>query len=98
MARSQAQVATPNASRYLVQLSKHWAHRFDVRYDESSSRIPFDNGAVCTLAAANGQLTADLEVPEEALERLQGVVADHLNRFAFREGELEFRWERIDEA
>ena len=43
-------------------------------------------------------LTAALDAPEDVLERMQGVVADHLNRFAFREGELDFRWERLDAA
>ena len=96
MDRSRSEVATPNASRYLVQLSRHWSHRFDVRFDETASHIPFDSGAVCRLEARDGRLLIDLEAPEGELERMQGVVADHLNRFAFREGELAFDWRGAD--
>jgi hypothetical protein len=45
------------------------------------------------LAAGDMALTVTCEVPADGdLDRMQTVVAEHLNRFAFREGELEFQW------
>ena len=95
MAHSHAEIATPFASRYLVQLSKHWSHKFAVEWDATHSHIPL-SGADCRLEAKDGLLIADLDAPEADLERVQGVVANHLNRFAFKEGELAFDWVRAD--
>lgn len=37
--RSRADVPTAHASRYLQQLCKHWAHRFEVTFDPHQGRI-----------------------------------------------------------
>jgi hypothetical protein len=93
MSRSMAIVPTPNASRYLQQLCKHWSHKFDVTFDATSGHIPLPLGSA-DLAAGDMALTVTCEVPDNGdLARIQNVVAEHLNRFAFREGELEFRWQ-----
>ena len=93
MAHSRAEIATPFASKYLVQLSKHWSHKFAVEWDETHSHIPLA-GADCRLEAKDGRLIADVEAPDEELDRVQDVVARHVNRFAFKEGELAFDWVR----
>ena len=50
---------------------------------------------VCLLTAGPGKLGLVLEAADdEGLTRLEDLVARHLNRFAFREGELAFAWLR----
>jgi hypothetical protein len=92
--QSLASVPTANAARYLAQLCKHWSHRFAVAFDATSGRIALPAG-VCRLTAGPGQLGVVIEAADElALTRLETVVAEHLNRFAFREGALAFAWLR----
>ncbi len=93
MSRSIAIVPTPHASRYLQQLCKHWSHKFAVTFDAVSGHIPLPLGSA-DLAAGDMALTITCEVPEGGdLERMQQVVAHHLDRFAFREGELAYHWQ-----
>lgn len=92
--QSLASVSTANAGRYLSQLCKHWSHRFAVAFDKTSGRIDMPSG-VCLLTAGPGKLGLVLEAADdEGLTRLEDVVARHINRFAFREGELAFAWLR----
>ena len=91
--QSIAQVTTVSASRYLQQLCRHWGHRFPVSFDESQGSVAFD-GTTCLFQAAAEQLIITLETTgEDTLERMEGVVADHLRRFAFRE-DLVVHWSR----
>jgi hypothetical protein len=83
-------VPTAHASRYLQQLCKHWAHKFPVEFTPHDGRIEMSAGVLILDADAEGlglRLTAD---PGD-LERMEGVVAEHLKRFAFRET-LTFDW------
>ncbi len=92
--QSLASVSTANAARYLTQLCKHWSHRFAVAFDATAGRIEM-GPAVCLLTAGPGKLGVVIEADDDAvLTRLEDVVADHLNRFAFREGALAFAWTR----
>ena len=85
MPTSQAQVATPLASRYLQQLCKHFAHKLPVAFDPEQGRIEFAHGT-CELAAGEDRLTMRAVAPDAAaLVQLEQVVARHLERFAFRE-------------
>jgi len=48
---------------------------------------------LCTLAAGKDALDITVEAEDaEALARMQTVVANHVQRFAFREPELLFDW------
>lgn len=92
--RSQAIVQTEHASKYLTQLCKHWAHKFEVSFDPVLGRIALPMGT-CTLTATPAALQVDLDGVEGAdMSRFEDVVADHVNRFAHREGELTFPWVR----
>lgn len=92
--RSQAVVQTEHASKYLTQLCKHWAHKFEVSFDPVLGRIALPMGT-CTLTATPAALQVDLEGDEAAdMSRFEDVVADHINRFAHREGPLAFPWVR----
>jgi uncharacterized protein len=95
MPASQAAIPTASASRYLQQLCKHWSHKFAVEFTPQHGTIPFDATRLCTLDAAPDVLTLRIEAADDAtLERTQGVVIDHLKRFAFRDELGEVTWER----
>jgi hypothetical protein len=95
MPASNARVATANASRYLQQVCKHWSHKFAVEFTPERGRVPFSADRVCVLEAEPQALVMHLEAPDdESLMRLQGVVVDHVKRFAFREDLGEVAWSR----
>lgn len=80
-----ATIATLNGSKYLQQLCKHWGHKFGVEFDAAAGKIAFPTSAV-VFAAMPKALTMTLLGPDaDTLERMKRVVADHLQRFAFRE-------------
>lgn len=89
--RSHADVATDRPSPYLLQLAKHFRHKLDVTFDERAGTIAFPFGR-CELRAGDGvlRLEAVAATPEE-LERVEHVVAGHLERFGRRD-ELGVAW------
>lgn len=90
---SETRVPTQAASRYLQQLSKHWSHKFDVSYTETTSTIPFAEDRKAELVAEPDHLLIKLTVVDESSrDRMQKVIEDHLNRFAFKET-LAYDWE-----
>jgi hypothetical protein len=94
MATSHGRAETPNARRYLTQLCKHWSHRFEVRFDDTSGEVPLPAGP-CRLKAEPDRLEIELETAEpDQLDRMEAVVAEHLKRFAFREP-FEVIWTRV---
>ena len=87
-----ATVPTTHGSRYLQQLCKHWSHKFDVDFDADKGEIGFPMGPI-RMAAQPEALVVTLEPNADAdVDRFKQVVADHLNRFAFREAPLSFDW------
>ena len=102
MFETTARVATENGSRYLQQLCKHWSHNLAVEFTPEAGKVVFPKNArgadwpgdaVLTLKAEPGVLECRLEESAEAQrEALKGVVASHLDRFAFREAPLKFDW------
>ncbi|MDO6964711.1 DUF2218 domain-containing protein [Rhizobium alvei] len=94
MASSSADVSTEHASKYLQQLCKHWTHKMATEFDPQRGRVEFPSGAVLHLEAQPAVLLLTIEHDDPAmLDRLEGVVAEHIARFAFRET-LEFNWTR----
>lgn len=92
MEKSRATVNTVHASRYLQQLCKHWAHKFETEYDSVNGRIALPLG-VARLIAEPSSLVIDLATEDAAsLATLREVVTSHIERFAFRET-LRFDWE-----
>ncbi|UHC14118.1 DUF2218 domain-containing protein [Methylobacterium currus] len=94
---AQARVDTANGSRYLTQLCKHWSHKFpDTTVSPERGVVPFGEGRLFTAEADPEGLTLRVEAPDlEALTRMQGVVAEHLARFAFREDLGGIAWTRV---
>ncbi|MDX2274409.1 MAG: DUF2218 domain-containing protein [Hyphomonadaceae bacterium] len=89
----EADIATPNASKYLQQLCKHWAHKMEVTFNAEQGLVPFAPDARCLLHAEADKLNLKLEAPDrETAARLGRVVVDHLRRFAFREELSEPVW------
>ncbi len=85
MPHSLAHVQTAHASRYLVQLCKHFAHKIEVEYDTQRGHATFPWGT-CTMQAEEKQLVLHCAgADESALARVQDVVQSHLEGFAFRE-------------
>ena len=94
---SEGRAATAHARRYISQLCKHWAHRFEVRFDDLTGEIVMPSGP-CRLEAEPEALRIRVEAQDEdGLIRMQAVVADHLARFAFREP-FQVSWARRGDA
>ena len=86
MPTTRATIHTASASRYLQQLCKHWSHKFEVTFTPEHGVIPFDSERRCTLdATADGLALSIVAADADGMTRMQGVVFDHLKRFAFRE-------------
>ncbi len=79
---AEAQVKSQQASRYLVQLCKHFAHKTPTDYDPSRGRVDFQPG-LCLMHAVGDQLSLRCEAHSEpVLQRVKGIVEVHLVRFA----------------
>lgn len=92
MASTSVRVPTANAEKYLKQLCKHWAHKLDVDLDGDTGTVRFSE-AVATMSASASELAVTIDADSaETLDRMKGVVAVHLDRFAFREAPLRFDW------
>ncbi len=99
MPASETRITTPNASKYLQQLCKHWSHKYPVEFTPEKGMIPFADGRVCRLEATAETLTLRAEVPgEDLLERMQEVIINHLKRFAFRENLDGVTWTKLQDA
>lgn len=98
MTKSHATVVTPNASRYLQQLCKHWSHKFTVDFTPEQGSIALPLGLV-RLLAIDEELAVDLTAANENTDMgaFETVVAEHLKRFGFRE-QLTFDWRRTEAA
>ena len=83
---------TPNASKYLQQLCKHFAHKVAVEYDETQGRAALPAGPARLSASAEALQVEISAETEEGLDRARSVIDDHLKRFAFREGFEGMSW------
>lgn len=97
-----ARVPTANGSRYLQQLCKHWQHNLAVAFTPDHGTVTFPKDtrgaewpgdALVTFDADGAALSVRIDASSAAhLDALKGVVASHLDRFAFREAPLPFDW------
>jgi uncharacterized protein len=89
---AKASVPTANATKYMQQLCKHWSHRLEVELSDGRGVVRFP-AALATFDAGADALSVKIEGERsEEVERMKGVVASHLDRFAFREAPLKFDW------
>ncbi len=90
---AKASVPTANGAKYLQKLCKHWSHKLEVDLSDRKGVVRFPV-AVVTLDAGEDALAVTIEGEKsQEVERMKGVVASHLDRFAFREAPLRFDWE-----
>ncbi|MDQ2878601.1 MAG: DUF2218 domain-containing protein [Pseudomonadota bacterium] len=100
---STASVPTKSASKYLQQLCKHWQHNLAVEFTAERGTVVFPRDirgagwpadALVTLETGADALIVRIDASVAGqLEELKGVVARHLDRFAFREAPLAFDWQ-----
>jgi hypothetical protein len=84
---------TANASKYLQQLCKHFAHKVEVSFDETHGTVALGMGPA-TLRASAAALTAEVTAPDgEALAHARQIIDSHLKRFAIREEFEAMVWE-----
>ena len=98
-----ASVPTAHASKYLQQLCKHWQHNLAVAFTADHGTVTFPKDARGADWPGDGLVTFDASADAlavridasvgEQLEGLEGAVARHLDRFAFREAPLAFDWQ-----
>lgn len=87
-----ARYPTEHGSKYLQQLSKHFAHKVEVSYDDSQSS--------CVLPSGKLEMTADPEAVSfrieaedaKAMISARFVVDSHLVTFAHRENFTGLSW------
>jgi len=99
-----ARVPTRHASKYLQQLCKHWQHNLAVAFTADHGTVTFPRDArgadwpgdaLVSFDAAADALTVRIDASVAGQrEALEGAVARHLDRFAFREAPLAFDWQR----
>lgn len=96
---------TAHASKYLQQLCKHWQHNLAFEFTPEHGTVTFPKDARGATWAGDALVTFDagpdaLSVridasSDEHVETMKGVVARHLDRFAFREAPLTFDWQPV---
>ena len=82
MTQSISHVRTAKASQYLQQLCKHFGHKVPVEFDELDGSISLPFGT-CVLQARGEELVLTVEGADTG--KLEQVIGNHLERFAFRE-------------
>ena len=98
MAIVRGRAKTDSGSKYLLQLCKHWGHKFEVEFSENRGQVHFPS-AVATMEASADALLVTIETGDsQAVEDLKDVVAKHLDRFAFREAPLPLNWSAVEDG
>ena len=83
---------TASGSKCVQQLCKHWGHRFEAQFSENRGQVRFPS-AVATMEASAEALLVTIETDDtESIEQFQKILANHLDRFAFREAPLSLKW------
>lgn len=92
MATTKADVPTAHGEKYLKQLCSHWSHKLEIELEDGHGIVRFPEGVADMRSSADGLFVTIEADSAEVLDRLKGVVASHLDRFAFREAPLTFNW------
>ncbi|MBB4859048.1 hypothetical protein HNO88_002374 [Novosphingobium chloroacetimidivorans] len=92
MTQVEARVPTTSGGKYVQQLCKHWSHKLPVEIEGDTGVVTFD-GAVATMKADAEAIDVIVRGEDrEQVDRLKDVVAQHLDRFAFREAPMTYEW------
>ena len=97
-----ARIPTASASKYLLQVCKHWEHNLPVTFDTTHGQITFARDArgadwpadaIVTLDAEDDILVCRINASAEGQrDGLKGALERHIDRFAFREVPLTYNW------
>lgn len=93
-----AQVKAASGGKYVKQLCNHWGHKFPVEVEGETGVVTFPNALVTMAGNAEGIAITITGEDREGVERLTGVVASHIDRFAFREAPLTYEWHWQEDA
>ena len=97
MATARGRAKTASGSKYLQQLCKHWSHKFEVEFSENRGQVRFSSAVATMEASADGLLVSIEADDTESVEQLKEIVAQHLDRFAFREAPLPLKWSATED-
>ncbi len=92
MLTSQARFKTPNGSKYLGQLCKHFAHKVEVEFDDTHGHAALPPGPAQMHADADGLMFTISAQDDKGLQTARFIIEDHLKRFAFRENFTALNW------
>ena len=92
MISSSARFETPNASKYLQTLCKHFAHKTSVSFDAHRGQAQLSPGPAEIRADRTGLHITVTGPDRDGLDRAKGIVERHLLRFAFREQPEALQW------
>mgnify|MGYP001795151517 FL=1 len=89
---------TAQASKYLQQLCKHFAHKIEVTSTDTTGTCHFVMGpAYLTAHDTQLEVQFDLTGADQA-DRAKHVMDSHLQRFAFRENFTAMEWHLSDDG
>ncbi len=87
--------------RYIQQLVKHWGHKMATTYDEGDGMgaFPFSDLESAVMVARPEGIAITLTTAEaDRNVHMRGVIEEHIDRFAFREAPLDYKWNDTEEA
>lgn len=92
MPKTVGRVETPNGSKYLQQLCKHFAHKITVENDTHAGRAEFSMGTA-VMSADDTSLTVEFDLSSaDDMPMAHSVIDQHLEKFAFREKLTGLEW------
>lgn len=83
---------TPNASKYLQQLCKHFAHKVPVDYDAARGEAALPQGPAVMTATGEALRIEISAENDEDMAKARFIIDDHLKRFAHREAFEGMAW------
>ena len=92
MMESVATLRTEQASKYIGQLCKHFAHKVDVSHSDGQGECRFTCGTATMDAHADVLTIRCTASDDDRLKETQHVIESHLLRFAFREELQPLQW------
>lgn len=97
MLTSSARFETPNGSKYMQQLFRHFAHKIEVEVDAHHGRATLGPGPLEMEADAGGLSVKVSAEDVRGIIEARYIVDKHLVVFAFRDGFSGFAW-TLDET
>lgn len=93
MLTAHARLETPNGSKYLQQLCKHFGHKTEVEFTPFQGHVQLSPGPLDLTADSTGLDVTVTAVDSDGLDRARDIVDRHLKRFAFREEFEHLDWQ-----